>query len=287
MTSQPLVPKRPLGKSGIALSVVGLGTVKFGRILGVKYPGVSTVPTDAEAGALLDAAERFGINLIDTAPAYGNSEERLGKLLNGRTHPWFIVTKAGEEWDGSSSSFDFSESAVRGSIDRSFARLGAAELGCVLLHSDGKAEVEPDAFGGAIRALSAAKASGRVRTIGASVKSLEGAILALEWADVLMVELGGSQPMERVPERAVQLGKGILVKKALASGHLHALGPNPISGAMERALRAPAVCSAVVGTTNIAHLQENCEAAARAADEWTNQVTKGRSGERIGTEKGA
>lgn len=283
MTSQTIVPKRMLGKSGIALSIVGLGTVKFGRVTGVKYPGVSAIPTDAEAGALLDAAERLEINLIDTAPAYGDSEERLGRLLQGRTHPWFIVTKAGEAWDGSSSSFDFSESAVSGSIDRSLDRLRVAELGCVLLHSDGHAEVEPEAFRGAIRALARAKTNGRVRAIGASVKSFEGAIRAFEWADVLMIELGGTPAMELVSERAAQLGIGILLKKTLASGHLDAIGPNPIVNAMTRAFRVPGVCSAIVGTTNIAHLRENCEAAVQATDE----MAKGLPGERAGTEKGA
>lgn len=261
---------RALGQSGVVVSVVGLGTVKFGRDSGLKYPkGVEPVrlPSDAEARQLLDAAEVLGINLLDTAPAYGKSEERLGELLRGRTHPWIVVTKAGETWDGATSSFDFSKKAIRASIERSRERLGASQLGCVLIHSDGVAEKETGGFSGAIGALTGARANGDVRLIGASVKSFEGAVRALEWADVLMLEFGGAEPMQILSERAGQKGVGILAKKALASGHLEKLGPDPIRGAMKRTLAIPGVCSIVVGTTNIGHLQENCEAAAQAADE--------------------
>lgn len=261
---------RALGRSGVLVSCVGFGTVKFGRDSGLKYPkGAEPVrlPSDAEAAGLLDAAEALGINLLDTAPAYGTSEERLGRLLKGRTHPWLIVTKAGEAWDGATSSFDFSMKAISASIERSRERLGAAQLGCVLIHSDGVAEKESGGFSGAIAALTGARSKGHVRLIGASIKSFEGAARALEWADVLMVEFGGAEPMEILSARAETRGVGIFAKKALASGHLDKLGADPIRSAMKRTLAIPGVCSVVVGTTNIGHLQENCEAAAQAADE--------------------
>lgn len=68
---------RPLGDTGLAVSPLGLGTVKFGRDQGVKYPSGFTIPDDREAADLLALARDLGINLIDTAPAYGRSEERL------------------------------------------------------------------------------------------------------------------------------------------------------------------------------------------------------------------
>ena len=72
---------RPLGDTGLQVSALGLGTVKLGRDQGVKYPSGFTIPDDREARALLDLARDLGINLIDTAPDYGRSEERLGPLL--------------------------------------------------------------------------------------------------------------------------------------------------------------------------------------------------------------
>ncbi len=246
---------------------MGLGTVKFGRDSGVKYPGEIRIPNDDEATALLDGAEALGVNVLDTAPAYGIAEERLGRLLRGRSHPWFLITKAGENWDGTKSSFDFSEWAIERSITRSLERLSVTQVGCVLLHSDGQTEREPEGFAGAVRALTRAKSQGIVRAIGASVKSVEGVHLALRWADVLMLEFATDGAMEAIAKLAAQNGVGILAKKALASGHLDRLGPNPIREAMKRTLAIPGVCSVVVGTTNIGHLHENCEAAARAADE--------------------
>jgi aryl-alcohol dehydrogenase-like predicted oxidoreductase len=48
--------------------------------------------------ALLELAWDLGINLLDTAPAYGESEERLGRLLRQCRRDWVIVTKVGEEF---------------------------------------------------------------------------------------------------------------------------------------------------------------------------------------------
>jgi aryl-alcohol dehydrogenase-like predicted oxidoreductase len=52
---------------------------------------------DDEARMLLKLTS-LGINLIDTAPAYGRSEERLGPLLRGQRQEWVIVSKVGEEF---------------------------------------------------------------------------------------------------------------------------------------------------------------------------------------------
>ena len=77
---------RPLGQTGLSTAVLALGTVKLGRTTGVKYPKSFDLPDDEAATALLHAARNLGINLLDTAPAYGTSEARLGKLLRGQRH---------------------------------------------------------------------------------------------------------------------------------------------------------------------------------------------------------
>ena len=73
---------RHLGNTGIKVSPLGLGTVKLGRNQQVKYPHGFTLPDDKTVKELLALTWDLGINLIDTAPAYGNSEERLGALLD-------------------------------------------------------------------------------------------------------------------------------------------------------------------------------------------------------------
>ena len=90
---------RPFGNTGINVSPLGLGTVKLGRNEQVKYPNAFSIPDDQQAGELLELARDLGINLIDTAPAYGNSEQRLGALLKGQRHEWVICSKVGEEFE--------------------------------------------------------------------------------------------------------------------------------------------------------------------------------------------
>jgi len=87
---------RALGKTGIDVSAIGLGTVKLGRNQQVKYPSAFEIPRDEHVVDLLALARSFGINLIDTAPAYGTSEARIGALLPGPREDWVLCTKVGE-----------------------------------------------------------------------------------------------------------------------------------------------------------------------------------------------
>ncbi len=128
---------RPLGSTGLLVSPLGLGTVKLGRDQGVKYPSGFKIPDDGEAKMLLKLSRDLGINLIDTAPAYGRSEERLGPLLRGHRQDWVIVSKVGEEFDNGVSRHDFSGAHTRRSVERSLQRLETDFIDLVLVHSDG------------------------------------------------------------------------------------------------------------------------------------------------------
>ncbi len=140
-----MLPQTQLGKTDIRISRLGLGTVKLGRNQSVKYPESFELPSDVDTRQLLHCARDLGINLLDTAPAYGVSEERLGYLLRGERKEWVICTKAGEEFsrdyesDGSSN-FDFEATALRKSVERSLRRLRTDYLDLVLIHSDGNDE---------------------------------------------------------------------------------------------------------------------------------------------------
>ncbi|HTD65840.1 MAG TPA: aldo/keto reductase, partial [Candidatus Limnocylindria bacterium] len=101
------LPQRPLGSTGLSVSVLGLGTVKFGRNQKIKYPTFE-LPSDEAICQLLDDACSYGINLLDTSPAYGIAEERMGKLLGTRRNEFVIVTKTGEEFANGESTYDFS-----------------------------------------------------------------------------------------------------------------------------------------------------------------------------------
>jgi aryl-alcohol dehydrogenase-like predicted oxidoreductase len=245
------------------VSVLGLGTVKLGRNEGVKYPRPFDLPTDADALVLLDTAAELGINLLDTAPAYGSAEQRLGDLLAGRRDRWILSTKVGEEFENGRSRFDFSAAHTTESVDRSLARLGTDHLDIVLVHSDGDDLAAMDQ--GVMETLGRCKQAGKVRAIGFSPKSVDGARAAMPLSDVLMLALNPTEPeMLPVVREAHARGVGVLIKKGLRSGHLPAGGADPVEDALRYLLAEPGVSSVVVGTINAAHLQHNAGAAERA-----------------------
>ena len=244
---------RQLGRTGIEVSVLGLGTVKLGRDRGVDYARPFRLPTLREARRLVDRAHSLGINLIDTAPAYGASEERLGELLAGQRRRWVIVTKVGEEFDGARSSHDFSPEHTAMSVRRSLKRLGTHWLDVVLIHSDGNDERILERHG-TLDCLKRLKDEGLIRAAGISHKSPEGARAAMNrGADVLMATLNpGDLTQAEVIEEAGERGCGVLVKKALSGGR-----QEPRS--LLLAVGHPGVSSVVIGTLDPEHLAENAE----------------------------
>lgn len=257
---------RQLGSTGLQVSALGLGTVKFGRNTGVKYPSGFELPGDAQIRDLLAAARELHINLLDTAPAYGTSEERIGALLT-RRHDWVLVSKVGEEFDGSHSFFDFSAAHTKTSIERSLRRLRTDYLDVVLIHSDGNDEdilYRSDC----VDTLRDCQRRGMIRAIGMSTKTEQGGCLAAELLDVVMVTYNLQQQDRAVVDRAHALGKGVLVKKALMSGHVQSGGDTTqrdvVADSMQLALRTPGIHSLVVGTLSTDHLRSNVDKALAA-----------------------
>ena len=166
---------RPFGSTGILVSPIGLGTVKLGRDQGVKYPDDFTIPDDSSAASLIAQARELGINLIDTAPAYGVSEQRLGRLLKGQRQQWVICTKVGEEYDSGQSFFDFSAKHTRFSIERSLKRLHTDCIDIVLVHSDGN-DLQVIHQQGVLDELEKCKQQGLIRAYGVSTKTVEGGL---------------------------------------------------------------------------------------------------------------
>ena len=214
------LPQRPLGSIGLNVSVLGLGTVKFGRNTKIKYPTFE-LPTDRAIEELLDDALALGINLLDTAPAYGLAEERLGQLLGARRDQFVISTKCGEEFADGESAYDFSAAHTRRSVERSLRRLKTDRLDCVLAHCP-RNDFEAMSSGAVLETLAALKQEGKIRGFGASINSQEGGAHALErGADVLMVTYSATDTsMGTFINRAAQLGKAIFIKKGLGSGSL-------------------------------------------------------------------
>jgi aryl-alcohol dehydrogenase-like predicted oxidoreductase len=252
------VELRALGQTGLRVSPIGLGTTKLGRTQQLKYPEPFELPSDSQIRALFETASEFGVNLIDTAPAYGSSEERLGALLPKRSD-WVIVTKAGEEFRGGRSHFDFSPAAVTRSVERSMERLRTDWLDVVLLHSNGD-DLEILRNSGGAEALRDLRQAGVIRAWGASTKTVEGGLLAAELCEVVMLALDREDRSQLpVVETARECGVGVLVKKPLASGHEADPGR-----ALVQAVQVPGVSGVVVGTVDLEHWKDDCSAVERA-----------------------
>lgn len=249
---------RPLGSTGLSVSPLGLGTVKLGRDQGVKYPSGFTIPDDDSARLLLSQARDLGINLIDTAPAYGRSEERLGPLLRGQRDQWVIVSKVGEEFESGQSRFDFSAAHTRASVERSLQRLETDCIDLVLVHSNGD-DLRILEHEEVYQTLALLKQEGKIRGFGFSGKTLQGGLKALEQGDCAMVTYNLNEQAELpVIDYAAAHGKAILVKKALASGHVClSPGVDPVKASFELLFAHPGVGSAIVGTINPLHLAHN------------------------------
>lgn len=244
---------RPLGSSEIDVSPLGLGTVKIGRNEQVKYPQGFDIPGDADVSNLLNLAWELGINFIDTAPAYGSSERRLGQLLP-HVDDWVIMTKVGEIFENGQSRFDFSAEHTRQSVENSLQKLKRDMIDIVLVHSDGN-DMDIINNEAALETLDTMKQAGLIRAYGMSTKTIEGGRWIVENTDVVMATFNLETDAELpVIERALELNRGVVIKKGLQSGHA-----DSVEDAFRHVLMQPGVSSMIVGTINPDHLRSNVE----------------------------
>ena len=244
--------KVALGDTSLNISPIGLGTVKFGRNQGVKYPEGFELPSEEFLADFLSLSLELGINTLDTAPAYGTSEERLGNLLKGQRDKWVIVGKAGEEFENGESFYHFTPDHFKMSLERSLKRLDTDYIDALLIHSDGSDMdiLQNDAL---IRTMHDFKEQGLVKAIGASTKTAEGGIKTLELMDVVMAMYTSDYQDEKpVLDYAEKHNKGVILKKLLSSGH-----NTNIKDAMRFSFAHNGVTSAIIGTINPDHLRSN------------------------------
>lgn len=137
---------RPLGRTGVQLSTLGLGTNQFGRV--VDAAGVK---------AIIDRAHELGVNFLDTAESYGDgrSEELLGAALAGRRHDFVLATKTG----GGKDPGRLTRKRIAQRLDESLARLRTDFIDLYYLHfPDAATPLEES-----LRALEDAQRAGKVR----------------------------------------------------------------------------------------------------------------------------
>lgn len=209
------------------------------------------LPTDAEVDRLLHGVLDLGCTVIDTAPAYGLSEERIGRSIAARRPEYLLSTKVGETFTNGASTYDFSAAAVRASLERSFQRLRTDWLDLVFIHSRGD-DLEILDQTDVVAILSEYRDQGRIRQIGLSAKTGAGARQSLDWADAVMVEYNlRDRSLADVMTEASSRGVKVYVKKGLSSGH------GPIEESIRFVLGHPAVTCLVAGGLNLDHFRQN------------------------------
>jgi aryl-alcohol dehydrogenase-like predicted oxidoreductase len=141
-----MIPTQPFGRTGHQSTRTIFGAAAFSRV------------TQEEADRTMELVLRHGVNHIDTAASYGNSEELLGPWMEKHRDRFFLATKTGERTYG----------AARDQIRRSLERLRVRQLDLIQLHNltdqgEWETALGPD---GALKAAVEAREQGLVRFIG-------------------------------------------------------------------------------------------------------------------------
>lgn len=258
---------------------LGLGTVQFGLNYGISNTMGVTISEDVEM--ILELAQKKGITLLDTAPAYGKSEEVLGRSLPGK-HNFRIVTKT--QVFGKSKMDNTDGQCLKETLQVSLGRLKQSSLYCIMVHH---AEDLLSPNGNILwEAMEDLKVSGLVKKIGVSVYFPEQIekILAQHSPDVLQVPVNifdqrliNSGCLKQLKKQGIEIHsrsvflQGLLLmsiadlpayfdpfKPLLERYHktLHENGISPLSAALGFVYGLPDVDHVLVGVNNHQHLEE-------------------------------
>jgi aryl-alcohol dehydrogenase-like predicted oxidoreductase len=208
------VRSRPLGKTGLRVTELALGT------WGLSGDGYGPVD-EAEQERVLARALEMGFNLVDTADAYGGGrmERLVGRAIGDRTDV-VVVTKGGTDRTTSPPRKRFDGVFLRESLERSLRRLGRERVDVYLLHNP-----SADALRGgeAIDTLLALKAEGKIGHWGVSAGDVEVGREALRCqAEVLELaySLVHGADLHRLAGEVIVSGAALLARSTLAYGLL-------------------------------------------------------------------
>jgi len=228
---------RVLGKTGLKVSAIGFGGIPIQRV------------DEAGAVALIDSLLEHGINFIDTARLYTNSEELLGKALEGRRDKFILATK----------SMARTAEAMRAEIDESLRQLKTDYIDLYQIHNIPENQIDAAcAPGGLLEALLEAKAAGKIRHIGLTAHSVETfhRALTLDFVETIMfpyniVETQGEELVAECQKRNI----GFICMKPLAGGALE-----DATLALRFIAQNSAVSVVIPGMATVEEIEMNCAA---------------------------
>jgi aryl-alcohol dehydrogenase-like predicted oxidoreductase len=267
------IPRRPFGNTDLEVSVLGLGGAQVGN---------NNLP-EPVAERVLNQALDLGLNVIDTARGYGQSEARIAKYLGHRRQEIVLSTKVGYGVAGVN---DWTADAVRLGVDEALRKLQTDRIDIVHLHS---CSLEVLRRGEVITALDDARQAGKVRVAAYSGENeaLDYAVSTGRFQAVqTSINLVDQRNLERALSDIQGRGLGLIAKRPVANapwrfetrpyGHYAEeywyrwqamrLDPRGLDW-QELALRfvayLPGVHTSIVGTANPEHLLENARMLAR------------------------
>lgn len=273
------LPTHLLGRTGVSVSRIALGTVELGLDYGIAGAGDHRRPDEAAAAQLLNHALDIGVTFIDTARMYGEAEAIIGRAIGHRRREYVIASKV-----STSATLLGAEARehVRREIDKSLAALGTDHIDLMYSHT---ATVDEIARGDVYAALDAARQAGKVRAVGASTYGEAAPLAAVKHGgyDCIQVAynlLDRALEAEVLPAAlAAKIGvvaRSVLLKGALTHRYAHlpevladlraasaqaqalatAAGLSLPEAAYRYVLAHPALSSALVGTARAEELTE-------------------------------
>jgi aryl-alcohol dehydrogenase-like predicted oxidoreductase len=211
---------RRLGKTGLQVSVIGVGTWQFGGEWGKEFE-------QAEVDAILSKAAELGISLIDTAECYGDhlAETLIGRAIKGRRQRWIIATKFGHRFNGPFQRDDVYEPAqVQEQLEQSLEALQTDYIDLYQFHSGTDPMFDTPGLWETLRGF---VDSGTVRHLGISVSSKRASLYQVNTASQVGAEaiqvvynrINRTAEQEILPSCRRQ-DLGVLARVPLASGFL-------------------------------------------------------------------
>ncbi len=192
------------------MSRLSLGTVELGLDYGI---GGDRRPLESAAYELLHFALDHGINLIDTARAYGEAERIIGRALKGRRSEYVLVSKAMPAPED--------PLHVKRQVEESLAQLQTDHVDVMMVHCRGEQAFADEAT---VDTLERLRQEGKIRFLGASVYGPEAMKAAVEsgWCDCIQV--GYSALDRRIEAHALPLAVekdiGVIARSVLLKGAL-------------------------------------------------------------------
>ena len=209
--------RRVLGRTSIPVAQVSLGCVEIGMRYGPPGAEPREEPRERESIRLLNHALDRGVNLLDTAAAYGRSEEVIGRAVAHRRSEFTLVTKVEVQPEVPTERIPL---VVSASLDRSLRRLRTENVDILLLHS---ASAEVIAAGDAIAALESERLRGRCSWIGVSTygsAAAEGALADGRFDCVQLAYSALDRRLEPIIRAFAAADVGVVARSTLLKGVL-------------------------------------------------------------------